>query len=296
MGEDWPPSEEWINGYIAHLRHHGTGRGPARESTIETYAGLLRRLDRDLPEGVAYADADELRDAIFTDGRGDATRALYRAACVDFFRWACDGTLHRPYLDFNPSIHLPRQRVPRGVPRPAPSAQLDDIMARAAQPYLTWYLLAAANGLRCCEISALDRQHIDAEDMLLHGKGGKQRVVPTHPDVWAAVRDLPAGPVARTLDGGRASRKSVMQRGNRHLQRTLGQVGITMHRLRHWHGTNVHESSGDDLAAVQELLGHASPNTTRIYVDVHARAKRAAIDGLVIPGVRRSGEAGDAAA
>lgn len=284
-------TRDWISGYIAYLRDDQR----RRPATIATYTDLLRRLDRELPEGIAHAYADELRSAIFTDGRADATCALYRAACVDFFRWACDPS-HRPYLDFNPSTQLPRQKVARGLPRPAPSAQLDDILARAQEPYFTWFLLAAANGLRCCEISALDRQHVTVEDMLVQGKGGKPRKLPTHPDVWAAVRDLPAGPIARTIDGGRASRKSVMQRGNRHLQHTLGHIGITMHRLRHWHGTHVHESSGDDLAAVQELLGHASPNTTRIYVDVNGRAKRAAIDGLVLPGLNRRTEAGDAAA
>lgn len=268
----------WITEYETHLRHEG-----AAASTIETYLSLLRRLDRDLPEGLVLACTDELRDAINVDPRKPATRALYRAAVVDFFAWACDPA--DPRLDFDPTRYLPRQSVPRRAARPAPTEQLADILARAAEPYRLWFLLAAGNGARCCEISALDRQHVTVESLWLHGKGGKERTVPTHPDVWAAVKDLPAGPVARTLDGTRASRKSVMQRGNRHLQHTLGHVGITMHRLRHWHGTHVHDAADGDLAVVQELLGHASPNTTRIYVEVSGRKKTAAVGGLRLPGV-----------
>lgn len=281
-------AEDWIAEYVTHLRHQGKAT-----STIQTYEVLLRRLDRDLPEGLAYACADELRDGICADARTPATRALYRAATVSFFTWACDPA--DPRLDFDPSRYIPRQQVPRRAARPAPSDVLADILARAAQPYLTWYLLAAGNGLRCCEVAALDRQHVTAESVWIHGKGGKERTVPTHPDVWAAVRDLPAGPIARTIDGHRADRRSVMERGNRHLQKTLGHVGVTMHRLRHWHGTHVHEAAGDNLAAVQELLGHASPNTTRIYVDVNGRAKSAAIAALALP-VSASGGGGGAAA
>jgi site-specific recombinase XerC len=41
--------------------------------------------------------------------------------------------------------------------------------------------------------------------------------------------------------------------------------GYTMHSLRHWFATVTYEES-NDLLGLGELLGHASPETTRRYV------------------------------
>ena len=44
-------------------------------------------------------------------------------------------------------------------------------------------------------------------------------------------------------------------------------LGVRGHRLRHRFATNVHERTGN-LLALQQLLGHSSPNTTAIYAQV----------------------------
>lgn len=44
--------------------------------------------------------------------------------------------------------------------------------------------------------------------------------------------------------------------------------GWTLHKLRHRAACDWHDASGGDLAAVQDLLGHADPKTTRAYVAV----------------------------
>jgi site-specific recombinase XerC len=62
------------------------------------------------------------------------------------------------------------------------------------------------------------------------------------------------------------------------LSRALG-PGVVGHQLRHGFATRVLEATGD-LAATQDLLGHASPATTRIYARTSTRALRAAIDKL----------------
>lgn len=266
-----------IDSYLSQLRSEGRA-----VTTITTYADILHRLDRELPAGLACAHADELRDWIYTDQRRPATRALYRAACVGFFAWATEPS--DPRLDFDPTRWLPRVRLPRRSSRTLPDDQLGDILARANGPFRRWCLLAAGAGLRCCEIALLDREHVSSESIWVQGKGGKERVVPTHPSVWAAVRDQPPGPLARTPDGtARASRRQVICRANFHLQRTLGQSGVTMHRLRHWYGTNVHEAAGGDIRVSQELLGHASPATTQVYVDTTRNKKAAAVAALVLP-------------
>ena len=266
-----------IDGYLSQLRAECRAA-----TTITTYADILHRLDRVLPAGLTYANTDELRDAIYTDGRKPATRALYRAAVIGFFAWATDPS--DPRLDFDPTRWLPRVKLPRRTSRTLPSEQLADILARAHEPFRLWCLLAAGAGLRCCEIAKLDRDHVTADSIWVQGKGGKERVVPTHPTVWAAVRDQPPGPLARTPDGrARAARRHVIGRANFHLQRTLGHQGVTMHRLRHWYGTNIHDAADGDIRVAQELLGHSSPSTTQVYVDTTRHKKAAAVAALALP-------------
>ena len=272
-----PHSHDMINAFVRHLCDLGRA-----ESTVTTYADLLCRLDRNLPEGLAYACADELREAIHTDDRKPGTRHLYRAAAVAFYRWACDAS--DPWLDYNPTPHLPAVKVNARAPRPVTHEQLRDILNRARDPYRAWYLLASAEGLRCVEISRLDREDITERDTWLRGKGGRERIVPTHPAVWAAVADLPRGPVARTPDGSRrADRRQVRERANWYAQNRLGHRDITMHRLRHWYGTYVHKAAGGDIRVAQELLGHASPTTTQVYVATVDDAARAAVHALPLP-------------
>lgn len=272
-------AEDRIEEYLRHLDAIGRAK-----STIDTYGEILRRMDADrdrLPYGLTGANNIELKAWIYVPGRPPATRHLYRACVVGFFAWATDPD--DPWLDFDPARRLPSVRVPRGKARPASTEQLRDILARARDPYRVWYLLAAGEGCRCIEISNLDREHITQDAMWLQGKGGKTRTVYTHPAVWAAVRELPPGPIARRhRSGARADRRNVDQRGNYQLQKVLGH-DLTMHQLRKWFATHAHRAAGGDLAVTQELLGHASPDTTRIYVDVDEDAKRAAIAGLPLP-------------
>lgn len=51
------------------------------------------------------------------------------------------------------------------------------------------------------------------------------------------------------------------------------QTYITPHKFRHWFATRMLAATGD-LATTQDLLGHASPTTTRIYAQVSEQKKQ----------------------
>lgn len=269
-----PHTHDLIADYLRHLAVLGRA-----ESTRDTYADELCRLDRTLPEGLDVACTEELVDAIHADGRSAAHIAKITAAVAGFFAWA----VQAGRLDFDPAAALPRAKVRPRRPRPVTNEELADILRRAREPMRTWYLLAAGCGLRCVEISRLDRADVTEDAMWIRGKGDKERIVPTHPAVWAAVKDLPPGPIARNRDGSHADRVQVQERANYHLQRTLGHKAVSMHRLRHWYGTYVHLAAGGDLRVTQELMGHTSPTTTSVYVATIGGAKHAAVHALPLP-------------
>lgn len=274
-----------IDEYAEHLREDLD----RADSTIDLYVGVLRRMNRELPAGLESAHADEIRDWINDGGRrGAAARALYRTITGGFFAWACNPAAQ--ILDFNPTQLIPRVRVPATAPRLARDEQLADILRRAEQPYALWILVAAFGGLRCTELAALDREHITAEYILVHGKGRKQRLVPTHELVWAAVRDLPPGPVVRSAAGGRATRQQISKRIARHMDH-LGYPGVRAHMLRRWFGTRAYDASARDIRAVQDLLGHANVSTTQRYVAVAEPARASAVRGLPTLGLDAAGAA-----
>lgn len=265
--------------FVRHLRDEGYAT-----STAELYEATLRRMDRQLPMGLCSANTDELRAWIDTGDqrrispapRSPGTRALFGAITRSFFRWATDPT--DPRLSFDSAALLPRVRVRKGLPRPLAPEVVDDILARAPEPYRTWFVLARWTGARCCELAELDRGHVTEDRVLLHGKGDKLRYVPTDPQVWQLAQAAPPGLLVVGAHGEPLTRKQVSQRGNRVLQLVLGYPATSMHMLRHTFGTEAY-AARRDIRATQKLLGHASIATTERYVDVGWDALEASVRG-----------------
>jgi integrase len=271
-----------IADYERHLRR--LDRSP---NTILCYIRTLRQAERELPYGLASASTEELEDWLFSTSparrgggeRGKTTRSHYVRILRGFGRWAADPK--RPRLDFDATAELPHLRPTKGKPKPAREPILVDLLARAPQPVRTWILLAAYAGLRCIEISRLDREDVTAERIWLRGKGDKERYVPTHPLIWAAVQGLPEGPVAVDHDGvTRLTETQVAHRGNYRIMK-LGHRGTSMHTLRHRFATRAFDATRD-LVAVQELLGHSDVSTTRRYVEVNRDRMAAAVASLPV--------------
>jgi integrase len=74
---------------------------------------------------------------------------------------------------------------------------------RIPAPFLAWILLGAFGGLRCCEISRLNREDVTAERIWLRGKGDKERYVP------CASADLGGGPGPAARAGRRGRRDGI---------------------------------------------------------------------------------------
>lgn len=238
-----------IDSYAAYLRSESRS-----DRTINERRRTLGALDRELPYGLESACADELITWLWREGLSIGSRETYYGAIHGFFTWASETGV----LDWDPTEHITRPRAPARLPRPCTDDQLAELLTRADAPYRTWCLLAAYGGLRCIEISRLSREHITQRVMTLRGKGGKPRYVPTHPDIWNAVCDLPSGPITDR------SARDISVRTVTYFQRKLGMQGVSMHRLRHWFGTNV-QRLHRDLRVTQQLMGHASPATTAGY-------------------------------
>lgn len=249
-----PHDLQMVAAYLEHLRR--AARSP---ETIALRRCVLRQLVAFLPFGLGEAADDELADWIYDERRSLNSRATYLAATRSFYQWAVEAD----WLTVDPTAKLESIKTSRGVARPCTDDELRTILTKAPPRYRLWATIAAYAGLRCCEISGLDREHVTQQKLfVVRGKGGAPRVHDTHEYVWEAVRRLPAGPVARLASGGRASNDYISTKANLAF-RKVG-VDVTMHQLRHWLGCNV-QATYKDARVTQEMLGHASLNSTSIY-------------------------------
>lgn len=186
-----------------------------------------------------------------------------------------------------PGVLSPRQvRQIIEAPRP-PEGEVEGKPGGRAHPPL-WLRdramleLMYACGLRASEVGAVCEHHIHPRlgTVLVHGKGGKQRLVPMGKPAAAAVeayleqcRPLLVRPDGRdkgrlllSRTGRPIERVAVWQIVKKHAN-AAGLKDVHPHTLRHSFATHL-LIGGADLRVVQELLGHADIATTQIYTHV----------------------------
>jgi integrase/recombinase XerC len=177
-------------------------------------------------------------------------------------------------------------KLPRGVPKALSVADAAEIVEAPAELVASaWQAkrdiavltLLYGCGLRISEALGLRRRDAPlGEQIIIAGKGGKQRLVPVLPAVREAIAEyLAACPYPLAADrplfvaarGGALSPRLV-QRRMAELRVALGLAdSATPHALRHSFATHL-LAGGGDLRAIQELLGHASLSTTQRYTAV----------------------------
>lgn len=153
-----------------------------------------------------------------------------------------------------------------------------------------------ASGMRIGELVRLRREDLDyrAHTARVTGKGSKERIVYFDAVAWAAVQDYlrsredgASGRALGTLpvfaQHGRRAGKRVLPLTTHQarvvFERMVDLAGVeskmTPHSLRHAFATRMLDATGD-LAVVQDMLGHKSPETTRIYAHVSAKKLKSA--------------------
>ncbi len=283
-----------LDAWAGHLRWERN----LSEHTRRAYAGDLFDLACWLAEsGVAsweQVDHRMLR-AWLADlhrrGAERSTMARRATAARMFFRWA--HTTGRTRSDPGSALQAPRadRRLPPTLDRGAATALFAHLAGRVvaaeaaheealARRDLAMIEVLYSSGVRVSELCGLDRAGIDEARGLLrvHGKGGRERVVPLgRPaqdalDAWLGVRDALAAPGAgdAVFVGARGARidpRVVRRVVHAALDVVPDAPDLGPHGLRHAMATHLLEG-GADLRSVQEILGHASLGTTQIYTHV----------------------------
>jgi site-specific recombinase XerD len=134
-------------------------------------------------------------------------------------------------------------------------------------------------GLRSREVLSLQLEDINFEQrqVLVHGKGGRQRVLPLPDVVWQSLcsylrfeRPRCNGPLFVVLQGARRRQQMTLAGLRSLFRRRRSAPAVAManpHRFRHTFGTDM-ARAGVRLPILQRLMGHAQASTTMQYINL----------------------------
>ena len=206
---------------------------------------------------------------------------------------------------------VPLIRTPRTLPRVLAPGEVDALRA-ALRTHRDRAMVDAMvlGGLRRCEVLGLRLEDLSAGERRLfvaEGKGGRQRVVPVSARFFAAVgayleSERPAAAATRqvfvVLKGARRGEPLSAAGLDEILDGARRRAGLdraTCHQLRHTCFTRLREA-GMALEAIQAQAGHASIESTRLYLhlanDWLEKEYLRAAEAIEAQAARPAGEAG----
>jgi len=226
------------------------------------------------------------------------TIGLALTAVRSFVRWQIASELR---VD-DPTLKVTFPRPGKSLPRALSDEQVRELMGAIAlpdglhpAPAYQWrrnrlaILLMLYAGLRISEAADLRCRDVFLDQrkiIIREAKGGKDRTVPIHAvplgELRLALVDRrPSDAVCGHPTGDPLARKSFHHVFERWVPRLNLSFHFTPHQLRHTCLTKLIDT-GANVFEAQEIAGHESPETTRIYYRLSAEHLRAAIDRLPV--------------
>jgi integrase len=247
---------------------------------------LLRRYKVGREEELRSRAGKVEQDPKAVERRVNKTMYGEMTALRQMFGWAISEGFWMPPankpINFDPSRAVQRPRVTRGVPQPLSEAEKDALLAAVASnprlnalACLALYAGARREGALGLRVGDVD---LDRGVLVLREKNAKERQVDMGPRLIAALRGCPPAdglfwfgePTMALLNDFSAVFCSL-------LRQVTGRRGVRYHHLRHTFATRFLAAHPDELATLQDLMGHASPETTRVYTKVSNERRRAAL-------------------
>ncbi len=260
-------------------------RGEVTPATLRSFRETLGMFAADLGADrelwtIKRRDIDRWLTNMGRRGLASSTLRLRLTTVKGFFEWAVvNGAVVN-----NPTTGIRGPKVKHGLPRGLQPEQVGAALrACADERERLIVLLMAQEGFRACEVSRMEFGDIDigGRSVLVHGKGGHERVLPLSDETWSAldaylsVAPGRSGPLVRAYDSDRLTppgAPALMPPTISGLAgRALKRAGINAsgHALRHTAAWQVLEQ-GANLRDVQSMLGHRSIMTTQRYLPLTA--------------------------
>lgn len=203
------------------------------------------------------------------DGNKDSEINNKRRVLSSFFGW-----LHEEeYIDKNPMNKIKQIRVEKRIKKPFKDVELERLRYAAADNIRLTALLEVliSTGCRISEVSGMNREDLDGDEIIVYGKGKKERTVYLNAkaklalDRYLSSREDDNSAMFVSSDKPH-SRLLVSRMGQeiRQLGQVCGVNDVHPHRFRRTSATMA-LNRGMPIEQVQLMLGHESIETTTIY-------------------------------
>ncbi|SMQ73446.1 Site-specific recombinase XerD [Agreia sp. VKM Ac-1783] len=271
----------WIAAIADYL--HAQASVGAPKPTVDSRRSHLQHLARRIHSEPWVLTADELVQWCGSQKWAQETRRGRRTTFRSFYAWAVE----TGRCEANPALALGKVKPGQPRPRPIPEELFEAALLKADQRMRLVLRLAHDAGMRRGEIAVVHSDDL-VEDfigwtLIVHGKGNKDRPVPLTRRLAFELRALGYGYAFPGDDDGHLSPRWVGK-----LATNLLPGKWTLHTLRHSFASRTY-AVDRDVFAVQDLLGHSSPATTRRYVVVPNDALRRTVDAAAGESVRAFG-------
>ena len=253
---------------------------------LAQFVSYLEEHDFSSPVAVSSTDLREFIYQLKTAGRAPSSIRRKISALKSYFGFLQAESV----IESDPSELLEGPKTGRRLPEVLTPTEIETLLAQPAggdplalrdRAILEFMY---ATGVRISELVTLNLRDVDMDErlVLVRGKGDKERIVPFggparqalsdylqqgRPTLVAGARSgrsLAAGALFIGRRGRRLTRKGAWQAIRRQVQAAGILKHVTPHTLRHTFATHLLQG-GADIAAVQEMLGHADISTTQIY-------------------------------
>ena len=236
------------------------------DDTVSAYISDLKQCAEAIAKPLLQIESGEVID--FLSHFGNKRTLNRKLSSLNTFFAFC----HREGLG-EKRLHIPMAKVPKRLPKYLSFeevmrgvATIDRSTLQGLRDYAL-ILFLYASGCRISEALAAQRSDIrDGWLTIRYAKGEKERTVPLAPvalealEAYLKEERLTSGALWLNYKGEPLSRISAYKIVKKYL-------GVSPHVLRHSFATAL-IVGGADLRVVQELLGHASLETTQIYTHI----------------------------
>jgi site-specific recombinase XerD len=192
------------------------------------------------------------------------------------------------YIEKNPmtKIHSPKIKIEESLPKFLKVSDVEEIFkklndkklfsSKKSQRYYLIVRLLYSTMARVSELCNIQIKDIDFEKgyLKLRGKGNKERIVPVDKKTLDFFKEYIRDRISYDSEDfllintwGKKLTPRVVQSDIKIIKEKCGfpdSKAVTPHVFRHTGATHLRRS-GMDISELQDILGHSSPNTTRIY-------------------------------
>ena len=272
--------------YVGAYRGCSQNTVAAYDVDLRAFSGFLRRRFGHLPQPGEITRQVVTQFAVSLAGAAPKT-VRRRIGCLSsFFSFLED----MGSITVNPARRIPLPMIRQTVPCVMTQEEANRVVAAADTPMLRCLVvLLLSTGIRRGEAVQITLEDIDLANrqLLVHGKGAKERVAPLTDQAAEAIQCQLAhrgDPGHRRLLTNRWGKPLRGDSVNAMLKGVLRRAGlqgrrITPHTFRHTFATHLIRSRVD-IRTVQELLGHADMKMTARYLHSDTRTKEAAVRTL----------------